>query len=340
MKNQEYELKVCFLGDNTNNIDEGMKKIVHNLSISMSRIIGVENTLVINPLDFKKKDFWRHIKKFSPDIVHYVPGPSAKSLILLKIISLSMPDSLTVLSSTLPIINRYTLSLCRYIRPNIILAQSHKWKNIFELNGFESTFFPISGVDCKTFSPVSLIDKNKLREKYYIENDSFVILHVGHIKSSRNIEILKTLNNSNYKILIVGSSTTKIEFDVLNKLKGIRIIREYMSNIEDMYRISDLYIFPTTNIYNCIQIPLSVLEAMSTNLLVLSTPYGGLVDIFKEESGFIFWNGKSEGELINKVKEIANKKPCTRKLVLRYSWNEIANRLVKVYLELLARKKC
>ena len=54
--------------------------------------------------------------------------------------------------------------------------------------------------------------------------------------------------------------------------------------------MSDLYVFPVVNNTEAIDMPLSVLEAMSCSLPVISTRFGGLVDYFEEDTGFRYFN--------------------------------------------------
>jgi len=71
------------------------------------------------------------------------------------------------------------------------------------------------------------------------------------------------------------------------KKYGFRIIDEYVPNIEEIYNLADCYVFPTFKRHNCIDMPLSVMEAMACNIPVISTKFGGLPKIFKEGNGLI-----------------------------------------------------
>jgi len=55
----------------------------------------------------------------------------------------------------------------------------------------------------------------------------------------------------------------------------------YIKKIEEIYQLSDCYIFPITFEGGGISILLSVLEAMACNLPVVTTKFGGLPAIFK-----------------------------------------------------------
>ena len=69
-------------------------------------------------------------------------------------------------------------------------------------------------------------------------------------------------------------------------------------NIEEVYALSDCYVFPTPpmNKINSIEIPLSVLEAMACNLSVITTKFGALPKVFEEGDGLIFVDDGEDGE--------------------------------------------
>lgn len=64
------------------------------------------------------------------------------------------------------------------------------------------------------------------------------------------------------------SSVTEAEKDAsirtMLEIRGnITIIDTYLRNVQEVYQLADVYLFPVQEIENCIDIPLSVLEAAS-----------------------------------------------------------------------------
>jgi glycosyltransferase involved in cell wall biosynthesis len=200
--------------------------------------------------------------------------------------------------------------------------------------GVKTRFLP-NGVDTEKFSPVSERTKEKLREKYDIANQ-FIILHVGHIKNERNIRVLGDLVEGNNLVVIVASTSTKVDEDLIRYLeeKGVLIWKEYFENIHEIYNLSDCYVFPVTKANASIEIPLSVLEAMSCNLPVVSTNFGGLVDFLEEGDGLFFVD--NEKGFIKKIEMVKNGPLCveTRKKVLPLSWGKIGETLDRIYEEI------
>ncbi|MPW38610.1 glycosyltransferase [Thermococcus sp. 101 C5] len=335
-------MRICLLGDTHGNIDEGMKNITYNLS---KRLMKRHDVLVLNPLDFASASFWRQLREFKPDIIHYIPGPSLRSFILMKLISYFTKHSVKhrprlVMSTPLPQLSKFSMQVISKIKakPDVMLVQSKKHLEIFQKLGFNVHLFPLYGVDTEKFIPVDNKRKKELRARYGFNEDTFVLLHVGHIKSGRNILSLTSLEGrDSIHLVIVGSTSTDVEKKVYTELKkaGSTVITEYIPHIEELYQLSDCYIFPTMSKNNSIVVPLSVLEAMSCNLPVITTKFGALPEIFVSGDGLFFIEREEE---IYKALETIREKGITvktREKVLLYSWENIVKRLEDVYEELL-----
>lgn len=136
------------------------------------------------------------------------------------------------------------------------------------------------------------------------------------------------------EVLIVGSTTIKKEMKAYNELKklGFKIIDEYIHNIEEIYGLADCYVFPTFSENYCVEMPLSVMEAMSCNLPVITTRFRALPRIFEEGDGLFFVD--NEDEIFEKIEELKSNdklKVETRKKVLKYSWTNVVNQLTAIY---------
>jgi glycosyltransferase involved in cell wall biosynthesis len=150
----------------------------------------------------------------------------------------------------------------------------------------------------------------------------------------RNLAILKVLLNEGYKLVIIGS--TRFESDTKFKQslekEGYVFFNGYIENIEEFYQASDIYVFPVFTYNSAIEFPLSVLEAMSCNLPILTTRFGGLPNSFSESECFRYFTGKNE--LLEKANLLTKIKICNnREIVLKdYSWEIVfKNLLKKVY---------
>ena len=336
-------MRVCLVGSFKGNCDEGMKRVASHLKVKLSENHEV---LVVDAKGLLSRSEFRALRDFNPDIVHYVPGPSILSFLAVKAVKLRCREAKTVMSAMHPAFygirgltagSPYALSfllgpLVPFLRPDVVLTQSHESERAFVGMGCRTVFFPC-GVDVDKFAPVSKATKKRLREKYQINETKTVLLHVGHIRGERNIELLPTLQSAENQVLIVGSTTTGGDRQMVRKLEseGCLVWTTYIENIEEVYALADLYVFPTSKRIGSIEMPLSVLEAMSSNLPVVSTRFGALPRVFSEGESLAFADSGSDFyESVQRLKRSAAE-PRTREKVLPYSWDRIAKELEEIY---------
>ena len=175
-----------------------------------------------------------------------------------------------------------------------------------------------TGVDLQRYKPVSVQKKMELREKYHISNQEKVILHVGHLKEGRNLDKLGLLDEE-FHIVVVVSSVTAAEDrirEILKKHKNITIV--------------DAYFFPVLTSENCIDVPLSVLEAAACGIPILATPYGELKE-FSDLPGFRFikdFNAEEINDILNAL--ISEHGGCkNRESIQLYDWRNAVERLLE-----------
>lgn len=329
-------MNICIISNYSGKLDEGIGNVAFHLANGLSHHHKVMHLCLKSPPDIFSKAFWKKISDLKPRIIHYVRGPSIQSLILVKTLKYYCKGAKTVMSTTQPKFSSFSKILIPLLKPDLVLTQSYENERMFTNFGCQTKFLP-NGVDTRKFIPVSPNIKHGLREKYQLPEEKFIILHVGPIKGGRNIQIFNELNrDEDNQVLIIGSTTTPMERDAFLSLKngGCLVWRTYFENIEEIYALSDCYVFPTTDKLNCIEMPLSVMEAMSCNLPVISTRYGALAGVFSEGEGLLY--AKKDEDFTYLLKKIKNdnKEVKTRKKVLPYSWANIANNLEEIYKEI------
>lgn len=189
-----------------------------------------------------------------------------------------------------------------------------------------------TGVDTERFHPVSADRVRVLKEKYGFDPDLPVVLHVGHMKSGRNIEMLLGLDEC-YQILLVTSTQFRDEQDTalrdrLLKAPNVRLIDTYLENIEEIYQLSDVYVFPVIEKGNCIDIPLSCLEAAACGTPVVTTRYGEM-KAFEGKEGFFFIDSFERDCLNRTVKAaLTQGSGIVREAVLEYDWSHAVSHIV------------
>jgi len=142
----------------------------------------------------------------------------------------------------------------------------------------------MTGVDINKYCPVTFAEKQLIRRELGFPVNKKIVLHVGHINRARNLLPLTKLAKEDFFPVVIGSTTESADENIKQRLEaaGVLVIHRYLENIEKFYQAADCYVFPTVNPKYCVQIPLSVLEAMSCNLPVISTRFEGLPYVFPE----------------------------------------------------------
>jgi glycosyltransferase involved in cell wall biosynthesis len=324
-------MRICFVShfnSNKGTGDIGTKNVAINLADTVSKHHEVIK------IDIKDLGSWKKARDFKPDIIHFVLAPTTFGFITAKIFSSFFKESKVVMSAPNP-----TLSfrgLVSHFKPDLILTQSVESENMFKDWGFQTAFLP-NGVDIDRFVPVNSKLKDNLRVKYGIEKNKFIILHIGPIIHKRGIDLLMDLQNRDRQVIVVGRKG--YDKTLLNKLKkrNIRVMLDYLENIEDFYSLSDCYVFPTNPAERgaSIEIPLSVLEAMSCNLPVITSKFGGLTRAFREGDGLFFVNNDNETFRVVDIIRNDKVKVNTRHKVSPYSWNGVVEKLNDIYEESL-----
>ena len=115
-------MRICLFGDFSGKPDEGMKNVSHNIKerLKMSHTI-----LALNSRDILNKSFVNSIRSFKSDIIHYLHGPTIRSLIILKVaryISGNRPK--TIVSATRPYFSKFSMWAVQLLKPDLILTQS------------------------------------------------------------------------------------------------------------------------------------------------------------------------------------------------------------------------
>ena len=226
----------------------------------------------------------------------------------------------------------YFSGLVKFMKPDLMLIQSYKYEKSFKDLGCKTKFLP-NGVDSDRFVPISESFKDELREKYEVERDKFIILHVGPIKKKRNIEFFEELQKDSNQVIIIGRESQERDMNLYQTLerKGCIIWTNYLKNIEEVYALSDCYVFPTSDEYSCIEMPLSVLEALACNLPVITTKFRALSRAFDEGDGLFFV--ERDGDIYKIIEKIKNNgvEIKTREKVLQFSWENITQYLREIY---------
>ena len=341
-------LRVCIVSEAIRRpFDEGVKIFVFNLIKELSKtdtVLGLSrsNKFTKDIEAFCKKAlpanklfiglvFWKKIEEFRPDIIYYIPTACATvfSFLRIKVLKFYGKNAKTVLITLQPReYSPFSKKIIPFLVPDLVLAQSGKTQESLLDLGCKAKKIS-AGVDLRKFIPVDENVKKDLQKKYGFPPDKFLILHVGHINRNRNAQFLGTIQRmEDIQVIFVGSSSYPEDEDLVEELKrkGVIVINSYIGNIEELYQCANCYLFPVYSDGACIEIPLSVFEAMACNLAVVTTKYGGLPGMINEQDGFRY--AATNEDFITKINLIKNiSDPRTRDMVKRYSWENVVQEI-------------
>ena len=331
-------MRICILGDfNDSNLNEGVK----NVANSISRELACEHEILeLNIMKAYTPQPWKQVGAFKPDVIHCFSCGTLKSFFLLRyasfrsrnknvktVMSVAHPYFLGLLDN--PIAQRMISS----VKPHLVFTQSPRAVEKLDELRFNCALLP-NGVNVERFAPVSDGAKRALRAKYGITEDSYVVLHVGHFSANRNLQVLSEVQGDSNQVIVVASTHHGNDPNIRNELatSGCKIWQRYCDHIEEVYALSNCYVYPV--IYGIFS-PLSVLEAMSCNLPVITTRHEWLTSMLNEGQGLRF--AESNREILKAISDIKadGDRINTREQVLPYSWKKVAQQLQTFYEKLL-----
>ena len=266
--------KVVIIGDFEGKPDEAMKKI----SSRFKEFLESNGSMVI-----AMKTGLRVICRIlRPDVqkVYSLSGPGRIKMLVLIVLAFTFPrKKFIVLCSNLGSWwNRGS-----FYFPQLSNLSIYAWDKRIADNIPAIQFLNIWPTDLGKFRP-SDSHKTAIRESLNLPVNSTLCLHVGHGNRGRNLEELLNLPK-NVHLLLILSTSVQVDESLLRKLResksSLTIINRFVSNIECYYQAADYYCFPVRDKRFCIDLPLSIVEAIACDTLVLATPFGAISEGYR-----------------------------------------------------------
>jgi glycosyltransferase involved in cell wall biosynthesis len=291
---------------------------------------GVDAIHVPSSRIFAQRRLRRWIVEFDPDIVLYVPSPSstlasfARSFFLRR----HAPRAAIGMVALLPRRHRsFAGPVIARGAPEVLFVPSYR--SLLRASRFAINGELIGvGVDLERFRPPVEGEKATLRRRFGVSDDAYVYLHVGHLSSRRNLDALISLAGGHgTEVIVVGSTSTPESRTLRRRLEEsrVRVIREVVP-INEFYRMADCYVFPVIDEEGCVEVPLSVIEALSSGLPVLARPFGGLRDHLPSGEDLRYW--ESAEELAAFASALRDNGDVTVRDMSRFAWSNIAAGIV------------
>lgn len=202
-----------------------------------------------------------------------------------------------------------------------------------------------NGVDTNLFKPA--LNKTELREKLNLPVDAFLILFAAELSTNNPFkggelvnEIIKDGLEEHIYIVTVGGETDKnsnqhISFDYVQD----------ENQMAELYAASDVLIYPT----QADNLPLVVLEAMSSGLPVIASNIGGISEIIEDHVDGYLVHAYTEKEeykkILAKIRMNTTHETATistnarQKIISRFSLKTMVDQYDKLYKEQLSDTK-
>ena len=335
--------------------DEGIKNVafsVHkhlklrcrSVSVTKAGVRGNDSEILpvsLNKL-FLNYGLSKLIRSHDPDFIIYLPEASItfNSFVRAKILKLMSRHSKVVMLGVKQVdyssIQRKII--VNFLKPSSLLLLGKFERDFFIENGLRVKTLP-PAVDNVRFCQATHEEKEKIRAEFGIPKNKTVVLHVGHIRPTRNVQCLSKIQKiEDVQVVLVGSSSTPTENDLKDRLikAGVCVIDKYIADIPKVYKMSDAYIFPVVNNIACIDMPLSILEAMACNLPIITRKFGGLENNFEESKGFYYFdNDEQLVELVESIKTINASEINNIEKIKPFTWNKFTNVIIDACEELI-----
>ena len=197
----------------------------------------------------------RAVATFEPEIVLYVPSPSATVASFVRAFALRRhwPRARHGMVALIPRRHRAGLKpMLRGAAPDVIFVASYA--SLLHLSdlSLRGDVVPV-GVDLEAFRPAREGEKAALRRAHGVPPDAFVYLHVGHLSPKRNLVALARLQREpGAHVIVIGSTSTPEDAALRAELEaaGVSVIREVVP-VDEFYRLADGYVFPVIDSEGC-----------------------------------------------------------------------------------------
>ncbi len=272
----------------------------------------------------------REVARARPDVIIYVPSPSSTLASVMRswVLRRHWPAARIGMVALIPRRHGSTVRpLLRSAAPDRVFVPSYaSLLHLCDL-GIAGDVLPI-GVDLARFRPAVAGEKEQLRSEHGIPEDRYMYLHVGHLTPNRNLGVLARLAaQPGATVVVVGSTSTPQDVRIRDELEsaGVRVIRRFVP-VHEYYRMADAYVFPTVHEEGCVEIPLSVFEALASGVPVVARPFGGLRD-FVPAGGDVRY-ADSEEELLAHAGALRAGPAVPVRDMSAFGWRSVAERLL------------
>jgi 1,2-diacylglycerol 3-alpha-glucosyltransferase len=234
-----------------------------------------------------------------------------------------------------------------YNRCDMLIMPSQSISELFLWNNIRTKSAIVNlGVDVNKFVPVEEEQKKNLREQLELSPTDILIGYHGRIGREKDLMTLLRAftrlqqSNNNIKLLIVGDGIESIKKQ-LSSRQGV-ILTGAKNNPVPYLQVMDIYCMPSLTETTC----LSVLEAMSCQLAVVSTEVGFIKSYIRNGYNGLFFEKQNQYHLAKHIQRLINDEQLRKTLgvnarktvVEQFSWDKTAKGIEEALNTLLEMK--
>ena len=315
--------------------------IRHRLTVAYSygkSYDKIETVRVVSKKSLVSPGFLRLVTSAKYDINIYVPSSSLTAFglargLLIKLLSGRPTLVIALQERKVGLLHK---ALATLFKPDMVLSPSTKIIN--KMKEFHVEAHQITpGFDKEVFKPADEARKVELKKKLHLPLDKKIILHVGHVKESRNMELFLRYRNWGSDIQpVIKAGEVDPSWVHRLRMAGVIIIDEFMRDINEVYQAADCYLFPVFSPTGAVEFPLSCIEAAACNLPILTTRFGALERFFPEGDGLLYF--EKANEIKEKISRLLRTRTNTHRLVEGFTWEEVFKRHIEPYINKLQGK--
>jgi len=144
-----------------------------------------------------------------------------------------------------------------------------------------------NGIPIDVFTP-NIVLRQQLRQKFHVEPQTLIFIHVGHIDINKNQRMLVSAFSQlcasepvPMELWLVGDGELRETVQKQVRMLGVEDRVRFLgvrSDVPDLLRAADVFVFPS----RCEGNPLSVMEAMAVGLPVVATAVGGVPELVED----------------------------------------------------------
>ena len=302
--------------------------------ISYGEYTGADRQVKLNKF-FLNRSLAKLLREKQEPVL-YIPFPSKifSAAVRIFVLSWLAPKPVAaVLTMTEPV-GKAASALLRLSGAKIVTLSRQAAQRFETVVGKNRTVYLKTGVDTEVFRPVSPRRQQELKRQWGFDPEKKLVLHVGHLKRGRNVQVLKKIDPT-MQVLLVCSTRTADEADEalrqeLLQSPNITLLEDYVPCVEWLYQMADCYLFPVVEQGNCIDVPLSALEAAACGTPVLTTAYGEMAELLQREGFFFLRSFECEG-LSHGLCRAMESRCDPRQAALEYDWDDAVQRLTQIW---------